>query len=135
MASPRRAGKHDCQSSFPATGAPDCHASSNPYSVGKAEEFMPGAVAEITVKEGQQAEFEKLAMEMEQAVNANEPGILYYRLFKVQGESNKYIFMEQYMDVAAVEAHRAAEHFRRIGRAMGAHMDGPPKVTRMDKVK
>jgi quinol monooxygenase YgiN len=99
------------------------------------EERMIGAVAELTVKEGQQAEFEKLAMEMEQAVNANEPGILYYRLFKVQGESAKYVFMEQYKDQAAVEAHRAAEHFKRIGRAMGAHMDGPPKVTRMDKVK
>lgn len=96
---------------------------------------MLGAVAEITVKEGQQAEFEKLAMEMEQAVNANEPGIIFYRLFKAQGESNKYVFMEQYKDAAAVEAHRAAEHFKRIGRAMGAHMDGPPKITRLDKVK
>ena len=96
---------------------------------------MPGAVAEITVKEGQQAEFEKLALEMEQAVNANEPGIVYYRLFKVQGESNKYVFMEQYKDMDAVGAHRAAEHFKRIGKLMGAHMDGPPKVTRMDKVQ
>jgi quinol monooxygenase YgiN len=101
----------------------------------KREDEMPGAVAEITVKEGSQAEFEKLAMEMEAAVNANEPGIIFYRLFKVQGESNKYVFLEQYKDTAAVEAHRAAEHFKRIGRAMGAHMDGPPKVTRMDKVK
>jgi quinol monooxygenase YgiN len=96
---------------------------------------MLGAVAEITVKEGSQAEFEKLALEMEQAVNANEPGILYYRVFKVKDASNKYIFMEQYKDAAAVEAHRAAEHFKRIGRLMGAHMDGAPKVTRMDKVK
>lgn len=96
---------------------------------------MLGAVAEITVKEGSQAEFEKLAMEMETAVNANESGIMYYRLFKVQGESNKYVFMEQYKDQAAVEAHRNAEHFKRIGRAMGAFMDGPPKITRLDKVK
>ena len=96
---------------------------------------MLGAVAEITVKDGSQAEFEKLAMEMEAAVNANEPGIMFYRLVKVQGETTKYVFMEQYKDAAAVEAHRAAEHFKRIGRAMGAFMDGPPKVTRMDKVK
>jgi quinol monooxygenase YgiN len=96
---------------------------------------MLGAVAEITVKDGSQAEFEKLAMEMEAAVNANEPGIMFYRLFKVQGETTKYIFMEQYKDADAVAAHRAAEHFKRIGKLMGAHMDGPPKVTRMDKVK
>lgn len=95
---------------------------------------MIGAVAEITVKEGSQAEFEKVALELEQAVNANEPGVLYYRLFKVQGASTKYIFMEQYADAAAVEAHRGFEHFKRLGRAMGPFLDGAPVVTRMDKV-
>ncbi|MDP3738303.1 MAG: putative quinol monooxygenase [Hyphomonadaceae bacterium] len=95
---------------------------------------MIGAVAELTIKEGSQAEFEKLALEMEAAVNANEPGIILYKLFKVKDASNKYIFMEQYKDASAVEAHRAAEHFRRIGKLMGPHMDGPPTITRMDKV-
>jgi len=95
---------------------------------------MIGAVAEITVKEGSQAEFEKVALELEQAVNANEPGVLYYRLFKVQGASTKYIFMEQYADAAAVEAHRLFEYFKRLGRAMGPFLDGAPVVTRMDKV-
>ena len=96
---------------------------------------MIGAVAELTVKEGSQAEFEKVALELEAAVNANEPGILFYRLFKVRDTTNKYIFMEEYTDVAAVDAHRAAEHFKRLGRAMGPFLDGPPTVTRMDKVK
>ncbi len=95
---------------------------------------MIGAVAELTVKEGSQAEFEKVASELEQAVNANEPGTLYYKLFKVQGETTKYVFMEQYADLAAVDAHRAAEHFKRLGRAMGPFLAEPPKVTRMDKV-
>lgn len=96
---------------------------------------MIGAVAELTVKEGSQADFEKAAVELEAAVNANEPGIMLYRLFKVQGTTNKYIFMEEYKDAAAVEAHRAAEHFKRLGRAMGPFLDGPPVITRMDKVK
>lgn len=96
---------------------------------------MIGAVAELTVKEGSQADFEKVALELEQAVNANEPGIILYKLFKVQSVSNKYVFMEEYKDAAAVDAHRAAEHFKRIGRAMGPFLEGPPTVTRMDKVK
>ncbi len=96
---------------------------------------MIGTVAELTVKEGSQADFEKAALELEAAVNANEPGILLYRLFKVQGASNKYVFMEEYRDAAAVEAHRAAEHFRRLGRAMGPFLEGAPVITRMDKVK
>jgi quinol monooxygenase YgiN len=95
---------------------------------------MIGAVAELTVKEGSQAEFEKVALELEAAVNANEAGIIFYKLFKVRDASNKYIFMEQYADAAAVDAHRAAEHFKRLGRAMGPFLEGAPTVTRMDKV-
>ena len=96
---------------------------------------MIGAVAELTVKEGSQAEFEKVAKELEAAVNTNEDGVLLYRLFKVQGSTNKYVFMEEYKDAAAVEAHRGFEHFKRLGRAMGPFLDGPPNVMRMDKVK
>ncbi len=95
---------------------------------------MIGAVAELPVKEGSQAEFEKVALELEAAVNANEPGIIFYKLFKVRDTSNKYIFMEQYADAAAVDAHRAFEHFKRLGRAMGPFLEGAPTVTRMDKV-
>ncbi|OYX46513.1 MAG: hypothetical protein B7Y90_15445 [Alphaproteobacteria bacterium 32-64-14] len=95
---------------------------------------MLGAVAELTVKEGSQAEFEKVALELEAAVNANEDGVLFYKLFKVKDATNKYIFMEQYKDAAAVEAHRGFEHFKRLGRAMGPFLDGAPVVTRMDKV-
>jgi quinol monooxygenase YgiN len=95
---------------------------------------MIGAVAELTVKEGSQAEFEKIALELEQAVNANEPGIVFYKLFKVRDTTNKYVFMEQYADAAAVDAHRGYEHFKRLGRAMGPFLDGAPTVTRMDKV-
>lgn len=95
---------------------------------------MIGAVAELTVKEGSQAEFEKVALELEKAVNAQEPGVLYYKLFKVRDTTNKYIFMEEYLDAGAVEAHRGYEHFKRLGRAMGPFLDGVPVVTRMDKV-
>lgn len=96
---------------------------------------MIGAVAELTVKEGSQADFENVARELEAAVNANEEGVLLYRLFKVQGSTTKYVFMEEYKDAAAVEAHRGFEHFKRLGRAMGPFLDGPPNVMRMDKVK
>ena len=95
---------------------------------------MIGAVAELTVKEGSQVEFEKVALELEAAVNANEDGVLFYKLFKVRDSSTKYIFMEQYKDAAAVDAHRGYEHFKRLGRALGPFLDGAPAVTRMDKV-
>ena len=95
---------------------------------------MIGAFAVLTVHDGKQAEFEAVAKELEAAVNANEPGIIMYKLFKLQGSTTQYAFMEQYQDLAAVEAHRSAEHFKRLGRAMGPFLNGAPSVTRMDLV-
>ncbi len=95
---------------------------------------MFGAVAELTIIDGKQAEFEAVAKELEAAVAANEPGVLYYKLFKVKDAPTTYIFMEQYADQAAVDAHRGFEHFKRLGKAMGPFLAGPPKVTRMDRV-
>lgn len=95
---------------------------------------MIGAVATLTIHDGKQAEFEAIAKELVAAVNANEPGVLMYKLFKVRDTATEYTFMEQYKDAAAVEAHRAAEHFKRLGRAMGPCLNGAPKVVRMDLV-
>jgi quinol monooxygenase YgiN len=95
---------------------------------------MIGTLAILTVAEGKQAEFEAVAKELEAAVNANEPGVLLYKLFRVAGSTTEYAFMEQYKDQAAVDAHRAAEHFKRLGRAMGPFLNGAPKITRMEQV-
>lgn len=95
---------------------------------------MLGAVAELTIIDGKQAEFEAVAKELEAAVAANEDGTLYYKLFKVTGAPTTYIFMEQYRDQAAVDAHRNYDHFKRLGKAMGPFLAGPPKITRMTKV-
>jgi quinol monooxygenase YgiN len=35
------------------------------------------------------------------------------------------------VDQAAVEAHRASEHFRTLGRKLGEYMDGRPEVVRV----
>jgi quinol monooxygenase YgiN len=42
--------------------------------------------------------------------------------------------MERYKDEEAVKAHRASDHFRTLGREMGAFMDGPPAVLRMTEL-
>lgn len=95
---------------------------------------MIGTFAVLTVQDGKQAEFEAVAKELEAAVNAHEPGVLLYKLFKLKDSATEYAFMEQYKDQAAVDAHRAAEHFKRLGRAMGPFLNGAPKITRMDQV-
>jgi quinol monooxygenase YgiN len=91
---------------------------------------MLSVVARIKVKEGQQAQFEQVARKLVTAVNANEPGCLLYTLNKGD-DPLTYVFLERYKDEDAVKAHRSADHFRTLGREMGAFMDGPPDVLRM----
>jgi len=90
-------------------------------------------VAKIKVKDGQQAAFEAVAGKLAAAVNANEPGCLLYTLNKGD-DPVTYYFLERYKDDEAVKAHRASDHFRSLGREMGAFMDGAPEILRLNEV-
>ena len=95
---------------------------------------MLGVVATLKVKPGMEKEFEAVAKELVAKVNANEPGCKLYALH--HGEApNTYVFMERYADQAAVEAHRASEHFKTLGRKMGDYMDGRAEVIRLREVE
>lgn len=94
---------------------------------------MLGVVATIKVKEGQGADFEKVATELVKKVNENEKGCLLYQLYHGE-EPNTYVFLERYADQAAVEAHRGTDYFKSLGRAMGEFMDGKPTVQRFKQV-
>jgi quinol monooxygenase YgiN len=94
---------------------------------------MLGVIATIKVKEGQAAEFERVATELVRNVNEHETGCLLYHLFK-SDEPNTYVFMERFVDQAAVEAHRGTDYFKTLGRAMGAYMDGRAVVQRLKQV-
>ncbi len=95
---------------------------------------MLGVVATIKVKPGMEKEFEAVAKELVAKVNANEPGCKLYALHRAEAPST-YVFMERYVDQAATEAHRAAEHFKTLGRKMGEYMDGRPDVLRLKEVE
>jgi quinol monooxygenase YgiN len=95
---------------------------------------MLGVVATLKVKPGMEKEFEAVAKDLVAKVNANEPGCTLYALH--HGETpGTYVFMERYADQAAVEAHRATEHFKSLGRKMGEYMDGRPEVIRLREVE
>ncbi len=96
---------------------------------------MLGVVAKITVKPGMEKEFETVAMELVTKVNANEPGCKLYRLHRLSDTPNVYVFMERYTDQAAVEAHRATDYFKALGRKMGEYMEGRAEVMRMAEVE
>lgn len=94
---------------------------------------MIGIIATIKTKPDQGPAFEAVASALAREVNAHEPGCLLYVLYRGE-EADTYVFMERYQDEAAVAAHRAAPHFKELGRKMGEFMDGRPQVVRLRAV-
>jgi quinol monooxygenase YgiN len=92
--------------------------------------MIQSIVATIKAKAGHEAEFQAAALQLVAAVRANEPGCLMYTLNKGDAPDT-FVFMERYADEEALKAHRGTEHFKTLGRAMGAFMDGAPTVQRM----
>lgn len=95
---------------------------------------MLGVVAKLTVKPGMEKDFEVVAKELVAKVNANEPGCKLYELHRLADTPNVYVFMERYADQAAVDAHRATDYFKTLGRKMGDYMEGRAEVMRMTEV-
>jgi len=96
---------------------------------------MLGVVATLKVKPGMERDFEAVAKELVAKVNANEHGCKLYALHRLDGDAPTYVFMERYVDQAAVEAHRATDYFKTLGRKMGEFMEGRPDVMRMREVE
>ncbi len=86
-----------------------------------------GVIATLRVQPGKEAEFEGVFAELAAAVNANEAGNSYYRLFRT-GETGVYKVLECYDDQAALDAHRASDHFRSIGARLGPCLAGAPEI-------
>ncbi len=74
-----------------------------------------------------------MAKELAAQVNAKEPGCRLYILTR-SASPQTYVFLERYDDQAASDAHVASEHFRELGRKMGAFLDGRPDIQRLTEV-
>lgn len=92
-----------------------------------------GIIATLRVQPGKEAEFEAVFAELAPAVAANEPGNSDYRLFRTE-EAGVYKVLECYDDGAAVEAHRASEHFRTLGAKLGPCLAGAPEIEKLSAV-
>ena len=87
---------------------------------------MIGIVATLKIKEGSGSEFEAVASQLVEKVNANEDGVVYYDLFK-QDETT-YVFLEKYKDQEAQDAHGKTDYFRELGAQMGPFMAGATEI-------
>jgi len=82
---------------------------------------MLGIIAKLTIKPGTNADFEATMKALQARVQADEPGNKLYALHKTD-------------DQAALAAHRAAPHFKELGRKLGDYLAGKPDVQVMQEV-
>lgn len=94
---------------------------------------MLAVIAKLNVREGKEAEFEPVMLELAGQVRANEPGNHLYTL--VKDPDGAYYVMELYEDQAALDAHGKSEHFKAAGPKFAGLMGGPPEVTRCTVVE
>jgi quinol monooxygenase YgiN len=95
---------------------------------------MIGIVATLKVQEGKGPDFEAVFLRLAGQVRANEPGNIFYQLTKSRAEPNTYKVLELYKDQDALAAHGQTDHFKTIGREMGAFMAGRPDIEYLDAV-
>jgi quinol monooxygenase YgiN len=87
-------------------------------------------VVKIKVKPGQNAAFEKIFRETQAGVRANEPGNLYYDLYRDQ-DPQTYVVLEHYTDAAAIDAHGKSAHVQKLVAALKDMLDGRPEAQRL----
>jgi quinol monooxygenase YgiN len=115
------------QTPAPNTAAPAPTASAPATETGPAPTAF---VVKIKVKPGQNAAFEKLFRETQAGVHANEPGNLYYDLFRDQ-DPQTYVVLERYKDAGAIEAHGKSPHVQKMIAALREMLDGRPEAQRL----
>ena len=93
---------------------------------------MIGIVATLKIKEGSGADFEAVASQLVEKVNANEDGVVYYDLYKE--DETTYVFLERYKDQEAQEVHGKTDYFRELGAQMGGFMAGAPEIKVLESV-
>ena len=91
---------------------------------------MLAVIAKLNVKEGSEAAFEEVMLDLAAKVNANEPGCHLYKLCK--DADGNYTVMELYEDEAAMAAHGQSEHFKAAGAGFKGLMGGAPEIIRME---
>ena len=93
---------------------------------------MKLVIARPPVKEGKEAEFEEVALELRNKTREREPGVVFYEFCK--SSEGEYFFVEVYQDEEALRAHGDTPHLEEIAPKLYALMDGKPKFTFSDVI-
>jgi quinol monooxygenase YgiN len=84
-------------------------------------------IAKLTIKPERAKDFIEAAKDIIQKSNT-ETGCSYYQLFQDPYDNSKFVFVEEYKNQAAVDAHFAAEYFKAFGPSIGDMIVGAPEI-------
>jgi len=84
-------------------------------------------IAKLTIKPEKVKDFAEAAKDIIAKSNA-ESGCNYYQLFQDPYDNTKFVFVEEYTNQAAVDAHFAAEYFKAFGPKIGDLIVGAPEI-------
>jgi quinol monooxygenase YgiN len=87
--------------------------------------------AKLTVKAGKEQEFETTMKGIVPKVR-EEAGNRAYVMCRSKDNPRLFFFFEEYVDQAAIEAHR--QHLKTLGVDLAAFLDGPPMLEYYDKL-
>ena len=84
-------------------------------------------VARLSIKPDKIKDFTEVAKEM--IANSNkEEGCTSYQLFQDPYDNSKFVFVEEYKNQAAVDAHFATDYFKAFGTKIGDLIAGAPEI-------
>jgi quinol monooxygenase YgiN len=84
-------------------------------------------IARLTIKPEKAKDFIGAAKDIIAKSNAEE-GCTYYQLFQDPYDNSKFVFVEEYKNQAAVDAHFAADYFNAFGPKISDMLIGSPEI-------
>jgi len=95
---------------------------------------MIGVIAKMKIKDGKQAEFEKVFNGLSSKIRDSETGNRAYQLCRSRTDATQYVVLELYESDAALAVHKASEHMRAAGPALAMLLAGRPEIEVLDAV-
>ena len=89
-------------------------------------------IATLLVKQGREAEFERLQKELSELTHAGEPGTLVYDVIKSRSKPRTYVVYGRFKDEAAFQAHQSSPFHDKLVPPILACVEGDMDLQLLD---
>ena len=89
-------------------------------------------IATLSIKQGQEAEFERLQKELSELTHAHEPGTVVYDVIKSRDKPRTYVVYARFKDEAAFQAHQVSPFHDRLVPPIMACVEGDMDLKMLD---